>query len=282
MLWGGSFLFYRMLATALPPLTTVLSRVAIGALAIGAAMLLRGISWRIPRDRILPLAGLALLNNVVPFALFAWAETRVTGGTASILNAMTPIFTVLISGLILRTERLTASRIAGVLCGLAGVLTLVGPQALLGADLLGQAACLLAAVCYGFALPLGRRITGVAPEQMATAQLALSSLIVLPLVLLLDQPWTLPALTPDAWIAVLGLGLLSTGLAYVIFFALLSSAGATNLSLVTLLVPVSALLLGHVVLAEPITWQAVAGMALIGAGLAAIDGRLLRAMRTSR
>jgi len=275
-LWGGSFLFYRILATELPPLTTVLSRVAIGAVAIFLYLRARRVEIAVPRAQWGRIVVLAILNNVVPFSLFAWGESRVSSGTASILNAMTPIFVVLVTGLVLRTEKLTWARVLGVLCGIAGVAVLVGPDVLLGADLLGQAACLLAAVSYGFALPWGRRITGLEPPVLAMAQLSAATLILLPLVLLFDQPWSLA--NPDfiGWAAVAGLGLLCTGLAYIIFFAVLASAGATNLSLVTLLIPVSALLLGRVVLGEPITPGALGGTALIALGLAAIDGRLLR------
>ena len=274
--WGGSFLFFRILATELPPLKTVLSRVAIGAFAIFLYLRARGVEIRIPRAQWGRLAVLAILNNVVPFSLFAWGESRVSSGTASILNARTPMFVVLITGLVLRTEKLTWPRVLGVLCGIAGVAVLVGPDALVGADLLGQAACLGAALCYGFALPWGRRITGLNPPVLAMAQLTAATLILLPLVMLFDRPWSL--VNPDVigWVAIAGLGLLCTGLAYIIFFAVLASAGATNLSLVTLMVPVSALLLGRVVLDEPITSGALGGMALIALGLAAIDGRLLR------
>lgn len=275
-LWGGSFLFYRILATQLPPLTTVLSRVAIGGLAIMVYLRISGIAVVVPTGQWRRIVMMAVLNNVIPFSLFAWGETRVTGGTASILNATTPLFVVLVTGLVWRSEVLTWQRITGVLCGFAGVMVLVGPGALLGADLLGQTACLLAAVSYGFALPLGRRITAVAPPVLAAAQLGTATLIMLPLVIIFDQPWHLASPNAAGWAAVVGLGLLCTGLAYLIFFALLRSAGATNLSLVTLLVPVSALFLGWLVLNEPITEGALAGMALIALGLAAIDGRLLR------
>lgn len=276
LLWGGSFLFYRILATEVPPLTTVLSRVLIGAVAILLYLRATGTTFAVPVAQRGRLAILAVLNNVIPFTLFAWGETRISGGTASILNAMTPMFTVLVTGLVWRTERLTAARLAGVAFGIAGVVVVVGPDALVGADVLGQAACLLAALSYGFALPFGKRITGLPPKVLAAAQLGMSTLILVPLVLLIDQPWTLA--TPDAagWMAIAGLGLLSTGIAYMIFFSLLASAGPTNLSLVTLLVPVSALLLGRIVLGEPFGLRALGGMALIGAGLAAIDGRVLR------
>lgn len=282
LLWGGSFLFFRMLALELPPMTTVLSRVLIGAAALLLFLRARGVAFAVPSAQWGRLVVLALLNNVLPFTLFAWAETRVSGGTASILNAMTPMFTVLVTGLVFRTEALTAARIVGVVCGVAGVVALVGPDALTGADLLGQAACLLAAISYGFALPFGRRITGLPPQVMATAQLLTATLVMLPLVLAIDQPWTLPSPDRAGWMAVIGLGLFSTGIAYLLFFNLLASAGPTNLSLVTLLVPVSALFLGRVVLDEPISPRALIGMALIAAGLAAIDGRLLRRFTRSR
>ena len=275
--WGGSFLFFRILATELPPLTTVLSRVAIGAFAIFLYLRARGVAITVPRAQWGRIAILAILNNVVPFSLFAWGESRVSSGTASILNAMTPMFVVLVTGLVLRTEKLTWPRVLGVLCGIGGVAVLVGPDALLGADLLGQAACLAASVCYGFALPWGRRITGLNPPVLAMAQLTAASIILLPLVLVFDRPWGLANPDVIGWVAIAGLGLLCTGLAYIIFFAVLASAGATSLSLVTLMVPVSALLLGRVVLGEPITPGAMGGMALIALGLAAIDGRLLSA-----
>lgn len=275
-LWGGSFLFYRILATELPPFSTVFSRVLIGGGAILLWLKARNTAVVIPRGLWGRLIILSLLNNVIPFTLFAWGETRVSGGTASILNAMTPMFVVLVSGLILRTEPLTSRRILGVFSGLAGVTALVGPDAILGADLLGQAACLLAALSYGFALPFGRTIKGLSPTVLAAAQLCTSTLVLLPLVLLFDQPWTLAEPSASTWGAVFGLGLLSTGVAYIIFFGLLATAGATNLSLVTLLVPISALMLGRLVLDEPITPSAIFGMVLIAIGLAAIDGRLFR------
>lgn len=276
LLWGGSFLFYRMLAFELPPLLTVFSRTAIGAASIALWLRAQGSLAPVPRKKWPRIAAMAVLNNVIPFTLFAWAETRVSGGTASILNAMTPICVLLVSSLVFRAETITRSKLVGIACGFAGVVVLVGPDALVGADLLGQAACLLATVSYGFALPTGKKITGIAPPVAAAAQLGAAAVMVLPLTLIFDRPWTLAAPSAAGWVAVAGLGVLSTGLAYVIFFTILAQAGATSLSLVTLLIPPSALLLGAVVLGEPVTWPALAGMGLIALGLAAIDGRLFR------
>lgn len=279
VLWGGSFLFYKVLASELPPLTTVLGRVAIGAAVLVLALSARGVTIRVPRVQWGRFVVLALLTNVIPFTLYAWGETRVSSGTASILNAMTPIFTVLVTGLVLRTEKLTGERIAGIACGFAGVAVLVGPEALIGQDMLGQFACLLAPVCYGFGTPWGRRITGLTPPQIACGQLITSTLLTLPMALIADRPWTLASPSLAGWGALLGIAVLSTALAYILFFRILARAGATNLTLVTFLVPVTALALGYLILGERITAHALGGVALIACGLAAIDGRLLRFRR---
>lgn len=276
VLWGGSFLFYRILASELPPLTTVFCRVVLAAAALVALLRLRGTAIAIPRAQWSKFLKLAALNNALPFTLLAWGETRIGSGTASIVIATTPLFAALVSGLVWRSEVLTAGKLVGVALGIVGVSVLVGPQAVFGQDVSGQAACLLAAICYGFGAPYGRRITGVAPGSMALGQLLASSAIMLPLALLVDRPWTLPAPSAAGWSALLALAVLSTSVGYVIYFDLLARAGATNLTLVTLLSPASAILLGAVVLGETVTWSALAGMALIGGGLAAIDGRLIR------
>ncbi len=274
--WGGSFLFYRMLATELPPLTTVLGRVVVAAMVLLALLRAGGAAIVIPRSQWWRFLGMAALNNALPFTLFAWGESRVASGTAAILNAMTPMFAVLIGGVLLRSERLTAPRVAGVCCGIAGVAVLMGPSALLGQDLLGQAACLTAALSYGFSMHYAKRIVGVSPPNMALGQLTAATVLILPVALAVDRPWSLPSPSLTGWIALLGLAVPCTSLAYLMFFDLLRRVGGTNLSLVTLLVPVSAVFLGAVVLAEPVSWNALAGMALIAAGLAAIDGRVLR------
>lgn len=276
LLWAGSFVFYKVLATELPPLTTVFGRVGIGALAMLMFLRARGIPRDVPRPMVPRFLILATLNNVIPFTLFAWAETRVTSGTAAILNAMTPVFTILIAGLVLRTETLTALRVAGVLFGFAGVAALIGAGVLLGQDIWGQAACLLAAFTYGFGVPYGRRLAGLEPSVIATGQLVASALLMLPLVLIFDSPAGPPAMSAAGWASLVGLALLSTALAYLIFFRILARAGATNLALVTFLIPISSLLMGSVFLGEPITVAALAGVALIGIGLAAIDGRAFR------
>ena len=216
---------------------------------------------------------LGLVNCVLPFCFYAWGETRVSAGLASIVNATTPMFTVAIAGLIMRNEAMTGGRVIGVLCGIVGVTVVVGPDVLVGADTLGELVCLLAPFCYGWAFQVARRVKGMNPASMAAGQLLFASLELLPFVLFFDQPWNLPLPTTGGWLAMAGLALLSTGFAYVIFFRVLASAGPTNLSLVTLLVPVTAVLLGWAAVDETVAPRALSGMVLIALGLAVIDGR---------
>ncbi|MBP7001385.1 DMT family transporter [Amaricoccus sp.] len=283
VLWGGSFFFNAVAVGALPVLTIVAARVSIAAAillvvagATGAAL---------PRGRTAWSACLvmAMLSNVIPFSLIVWSQQFLASGVAAVLNATTPLFTVVLAHWLTRDERLTGGRIAGALVGLAGVAVLMGPAALsgLGGALPAQLAGLAAATSYALAAIYGRRFRtlGVTPLAAATGQLMMASLVLVPLAAAVDAPWRLGYPGPAALGAILGLAALSTALAYLIYFRLLASAGATNAALVTLLVPVSAILLGVVALGERLTLQEVGGMALIALGLSAIDGRLWRALK---
>ncbi|MEK9724830.1 MAG: DMT family transporter [Rhodospirillaceae bacterium] len=222
--------------------------------------------------------GMGMLNNVIPFSLIVLGQTQIALGLASILNATTPFFTVLIAGALLVDERMSAGKLTGVGMGFAGVATMIGPAALagLGDQTLGQLAVLGAALSYGFAGVFGRRFRdmGVDPVVVATGQVAASALVMAQLALVVDRPFGLALPGPAVWLAVVGLAVLSTALAYVLFFRILAMAGATNVSLVTFLIPVSAIVLGVVELGETLETRHLAGMAAIGAGLAVIDGRL--------
>jgi drug/metabolite transporter (DMT)-like permease len=280
LLWGGSFFFVAVGLRGLPPFTLVTLRVALAAACL--MLVLRVTGGTIPRA---PAAwrsflGMGLLNNVVPFSLIVWGQTQLASGLAAVLNATTPLATVLVAHLCTRDERLTVPRLGGVLLGLAGVAVLIGPAALDGADahILAQGACLAAAVSYACAGVFGRRFRrmGIAPLPTAAGQLTASAAILLPLALLVDRPWDLPPPAVEVWAGVAGLALLSTALAYVLYFRILATAGATNLLLVTFLIPISAMLLGVLVLGERVAAPQLVGMALIGSGLVAVDGRLLR------
>jgi drug/metabolite transporter (DMT)-like permease len=275
VLWGGAFFFSKVALGELPPFTVVLVRFGVAAIAMLAVVRLTG--HRMPRSPRIwgGFVLLGLLNNFIPFSLIACGQVHITSGLASILNATTPLFTALVAHA-LRQERLTAHRVAGVLLGLAGVAVLIGPGALqqLGVHTWSELAIVGAAVSYAFAGTYGRRFRGMPSAVPVAGMLTTSALMALPIALTLDRPWAARPSLP-VWGALLGLALLSTALGFWLYFRLLSSAGATNVMLVTLLMPVIALLLGSIVLGERVTPNGLAGMALIAAGLLAIDGRLL-------
>ena len=279
--WGGSFFFNAIALGDLPVLTVVTARVGLAALLL--AGLLAVARQRFPRDARVWGAFLAmgLLNNVLPFSLIVWGQTTVPSGVASVINAATPLFGVVLAHALTADEPMTANRLAGVLVGFAGVAVMMGSAVVGGDALPGELACLAAALSYACAGIFGRRFRamGVGPMVTAAGQLVAASAVLLPLALAIDRPWALPAPGLPAVAAVVGLAAVSTAFAYVLFFRLLATAGATNLLLVTLLVPVSAILLGTAFLGEVLHARQVAGMGLIALGLAAIDGRPWRAVR---
>ncbi|HMG47128.1 MAG TPA: DMT family transporter [Allosphingosinicella sp.] len=278
ILWGGSFFFIEIAIRTVAPFTLVLIRVAIAAAMLWVWLLVRRERLAMPPGAATAFLVLALLNNVVPFVLFAWAQEAIDGGLASILNATTPIWGVLVAHLFTSDEKATPAKVAGVLLGFGGVAVMIGADLLgkIGNAALAQLACLAATLCYALAGVYARRFRamGVPPVAVSTGQLTASAIVMLPLVLLFEPPWLMPSPAPEAWIALVALALFCTSLAYILYFRLLASAGATNSLLVTFLIPVTAILLGALILGERLAPRHFAGMALIGAGLAAIDGRL--------
>ncbi|MFK0384461.1 DMT family transporter [Agrobacterium sp. NPDC090273] len=280
LLWGGSFFFIGIAVKELPPVTIVTLRVFLAAIAL--LIVCRVMGLHLPRQGAVWRAffGMGLLNNIIPFCLIVWGQTHIASGLASVLNATTPLFTVIVAHFLTTDEKMTGNKLAGVLIGFAGVATMIGSTAFAGATsgFWGQIAILGAAISYAFASIFGRRFKamGVPPLMTATGQISSSTLMLIPLALLIDKPWTLTMPGLETWGALVGIALLSTALAYLIFFRILATAGATNLALVTFLIPVSAILLGSMFLGERLEPKHFAGMAMIAAGLAAIDGRLLR------
>ena len=280
VLWGGSFFFVGVAVREWPPLSIVLVRVLVAALALWAVVAALRLPVRRDGAALRAALGMGALNNLVPFGLIVWAQGGgLASGVASILNATTPLWAVLVAhGL--GAERLTAARAAGAALGFAGVAAMIGVD--IGAGLAGRGlaagAMLLATLSYAFAGVFGRRFAalGVPPLVAAAGQTTASSLLLLPLVPLLEPLGALPAPSPAAVAALAGLGLLSTVFAYLLYFRLLASAGPVNLLLVTLLIPVSAVLLGAVALGEALAPRHALGMAAIAGGLALIDGRLPR------
>lgn len=278
LVWGGSYFFVALAVTALPPLTIVMCRVGIASLALWAFM--RFTRQIMPRDGRVWIGFfiMGLLNNAIPFSLIVWGQTQISSGQASILNATTPIFTVIVAHLFTRDERVTMRHVLGTGLGFAGVVVLMGESVFggVGDSLMAQAALLGAAISYAFSAVFGRRFRGmgVAPMQIATGQVTAAAVLLLPLVVLVDRPWQLPPPGSITLLAVLGLALVSTAFAYVLYFRILASAGATNLSLVTMLVPPTAILLGILVLGENLQGHHLMGLMLIVAGLMVIDGRV--------
>ena len=275
--WGGSYFYNGVAVKALPPFAIVAFRVTLGAALL--YLLVRVSGHRMPRDGATWRAFfvMGLTNNVIPFSLIAWAQGQVASGFAAILNATTPIFAVLLASVMTSDERLTPGRLVGVFVGFAGVAVMIGPDAFAGAaeNLLADLALLLASVFYAFSPIYGRRFSrqGLRPMVAATGQFAAASAMMLPLTLVVDAPWTLPMPGLPVWGALLGLAVVSTAFAYIIYYRVLATAGAVNLMLVTFLVPVSAIILGALFLAERLAPVEFLGMAVIGLGLAAIDGR---------
>lgn len=285
ILWGGSFFFNGVAVRELPTLTIVLGRVAIAAAALHLFM--RMTAQPMPRLALvwMPFLVMGFFNNFVPFGLIVWGQQYLSAGLASIVNATTPIFALLTAHLMTRDERMSVHRAIGVVMGLFGVVVLIGPDALQGMSMnfLAQLALVGAAISYGLAIVYGRRFRqlGVTPIATATGQVTASSLLLLPVVAWVDMPWLLPMPSWPALAAVGGVALLSTAVAYILYFRILASAGATNLSLVTLLVPVSAITLGILFLDETLVPRHLFGFGLIALGLLTIDGRILDRLRRS-
>ena len=277
ILWGGSFFFNGVVLKELPPLTVVLLRVAIAALIL--LPLLH--AHRIPLPKGVPgwkpFFAIGLLNNVLPFSLIVIGQTYVSSGLASILNATTPLFTIVVMAGA-REEKLSARRIAGPVSGLAGVIVLHGGGLAFGAGQgIGILLCLAAAFSYGLSALLARRLLANSPPLgTATFQLLASAAMMTIVAGVVDRPWQLPVPSAATWLAVIGLAALSTALAYIVFFQILRRSGATNVMLVTLLIPVTAILLGYLVLGEEVSQREIIGALVIGSALLLIDGRVLK------
>jgi len=281
ILWGGSFFFNGLILRELPPLTVVFLRVAI------AAVILLPLLWayriRLPKGLSgwAPFVAIALFNNVLPFSLIVTGQTYITSGLASILNATTPLFTVMVMAAA-GEERLSARRIAGVVAGLIGVAILRGDAAgfIETAQGIGILLCLAATVSYALSALLARRLLANSPPLgTATFQLLASTALMAIVAGSVEQPWRLAMPGMATWLAVIGLAALSTALAYIVFFQIVRRSGATNVMLVTLLIPVTAILLGYLVLGEGISARELTGAAVIGSALLLIDGRVVALVR---
>jgi len=278
VLWGGSFFFAEIALESLPPLTIVTLRVGLAAITLWLVVLV--LKLPIPNSPPIWIAFLTmgLLNNVLPFSLIVWGQSQISSGLAAILNATAPLFGVIVAGILLRDESATPLKITGVVVGFAGVIVMMDLSSIATSSLLAQLAILAAALSYACASVYGRRFkaTGLNPILVAAGQVTGSTLLLLPIALWVDGNDHYANVPTQVWAAIISLAVFSTAAAYILYFKLLASAGATNILLVTLLVPVSAILLGWLFLEESLQTPHIIGMAMIALGLSAIDGRLWR------
>jgi len=280
VLWGASFFFGSVALRELPPTTIAFVRVALAAALLFPLFKIKGGTLPTSLAGWMPFFVMGLLNNVIPFSLVLVGQMRISSGLASVLNATTPLFTVLVLASF-GDERLIARRIVGVVIGIVGVIVLREPGIVQSdSETFGMLLCLGGALSYGFSGLWGRRkFNGVAPLTSSTCQLITSSVALAFIAAAVDQPWQLPMPGAATWAALIGLAALSTSLAYVVFFHILARSGATNVMLVTLLIPVTAILLGVLVLGEPLTVREIVGALVIASALLVIDGRALRWFR---
>ncbi len=266
-IWGSSFMFIKLGVEELEPSVVVLGRLVVGVAVLLPFLVGRG-GLGVLRGALVPVLVLAALNNALPFWLLGFAETHLDSGLTAVIQAAAPIVTVVLATRIDPSQRVTGARLAGVGVGFVGVALLVGGQR--GGDLVGALAVVGTATCYAASvLYAGRTVRHVPPLQLSIGQLGLAALLMAPLGLA-----QLPAELPDTStiLAVAALGALGSGIAYLLYFTIIASAGASRAILVTYLVPAFALVYGAVFLDEAVTPQALAGLTLVLAGTALATG----------
>jgi drug/metabolite transporter (DMT)-like permease len=272
LIWGASFLFIKVAVVTIPPFTVAFGRTALAALILYIVLRYRGLklgSWGHLWGSFLVLG---LLNGAVPYTLITWAEIHIDSGLAAILNALMPLFTVLLAHFFTQDEKLNWTKVVGIFLGFLGILALIGPAVLkgLGTHVIGQLAVVGAALCYAMAAIYGRRLKEIPPLVSATGQLIGAALLTLPLSFIIDTPWQL-SVTLLSLGALACLSLLGTALAYILYYYLLARIGATNVSLVTYLLPITGVFWGALLLGERLHWSAFLALALILAGIAGVN-----------
>lgn len=276
IIWGGAFFCGRIAVAEIPPLTLVMFRVTLAALALQCWLLITGPSFRLA----LPMAGsffiLALLNNLIPFSLMFAGQTEIGAGLASILTATTPFWTAMLANVFTQDEKLSAQKLTGIALGMLGTAVMIGPglSDSLGGPLWAKMALIGTAISYGFGFIYARRFKAIPVPVVATGQLTAGAIIMIPTVLLVYGTDGMFEVSAPVWAAVFALAIIATAFAYIIWFRVLNSAGSTNTSLVTLIVPISAILLGAIFLGERLQSFELGGVFLIGFGLLIIDGRI--------
>jgi drug/metabolite transporter (DMT)-like permease len=271
-MWGSSFMFTSVAVSTLPPATVVAARLLIAALGLGGALVFRG--RRLPASpghrRFFVIC--AVVGNVLPFWLISWGQQHIPSGLAGLLMAIMPLTTLVLAHLFVENERLSGIRVLGFAIGFSGIVVLVGPNVLLelrgvGSALLAELAVLGGAVCYAANAIISQRRPPAAPLEAAAGVAIAASLLMVPLAAAADQPWQL-SLTAPAAVAVAFLGIVSTGIATLVYFRLISLAGPSFLSLINYLIPIWAMALGVVALGEQPDWSALVALVLVLSGIA--------------
>lgn len=271
-IWGSSFLFMKVLLDDISPIEIVAGRLFFGALAIGVFVAWRRLPLRLSPTLVLQVSLVAVISNIIPFGLIAWGEENVDSGIAGVLNSTMPIFTAILAAMFLAEEKITPMRLGGIALGFVGVLTLTGDDIVNVTDsgVLGQLAIIGAAACYGIGAVYTRSLLGSNdPVTLAALQITMGLVLTVPLVFLIEgSPGY--GMSAESVLSLLGLGVLSTGAAYILFYWLIDNIGSVRSSLVTYVVPVVALILGWLVLDEGIGLNVILGAALIIGGVASV------------
>lgn len=277
-IWGSSFLFGRIAVQEMPAFTVVLLRVGLAAMTLWFFILVTKRKIKITKWLIINGTIIGILNNVIPFSFILYGQKEIGSGLAAVVNAMTPIWTLLIANWFTNDEKFTQQKLIGILFGFAGVAVLMGGDIWLGltASALAQCMIVIATISYGISGVFGKRFKGHDPVLIAACQMTTSTLFMIPIVLAVDDPFSIAMPSAIVIGSIIAIAVLCTAFAYVLFFKILDAAGAVNVSLVTLLVPVSAIILGMIFLNETLTTYQIGGIVLIAAGLLIIDGRLFR------
>ncbi len=279
ILWGGSYIWIEFALLTIPPLAIVFFRVLMASLFLLGVCKILKLSFKINKRLFVIFLMMSLFNNVIPFNLIAWGQSQITASVSSILNATTPLFTVILAHYWPNGEKATLNRIIGVVIGICGVSILMGFSFNdLDNSITGQIAILLASISYAISVLFGKQIdSSIHPAISATIMLCISSIILFPIVVYIGLDYN-AVLKIGSIIPILGLSIFSTAVAYLIFYKLIKNIGS-NVMLVTLLMPISAIFMSIIFLGESIARQHIIGLILILIGLILVDGRILEKLR---
>lgn len=278
--WGASFLFIKLALNDLSPLMIGFVRLVIASVTMWIIAVATHRRPRFGRRTWLTLAAMGLFNNSLAFVLIPWGEQYISSSLAAILNSTVPLFTIVLAHFVVSDERLNNRRVGGLVIGFSGVVVLMAPKGAASVSdlgnldsLLGSLAVVVASICYAIATVIGRRnLRGEQPVLTSATQLTFGALWLLPVALLSGDLLTLSDVSTFTWLSMLWLGAVGSGLAYLIYFTLLREVGATQVVVVTYVLPFIGVALGVLLLNEPLTWSMIAGLVLILAGLIAING----------